>query len=689
MQMKKNVKYPFINREISWLYFNERVLQEAMDKKVPILERLRFLGIFSNNRDEFFRVRVASLKRMISIEKTAKRSAAAEEKVLAEILEIVSGQEKVFTKTFENIVEELKEKNIFLINEKQISPAQGKIVRAYFQKEVQPYLFPIFLTNFKNSLAIKDGSIYLAVVLKSSRPEIKKDYVLIKLPTKIVPRFFTLPEEEAKKFIILLDDIVRYCLDEIFTVFGFDSFEAYTIKITRDAELDIDHDISKSFLDRMQESVKKRKKGDPVRFVYDNDIPESFLLKLLKKLKISQIDDLRGGGRYHNFKDFMKFPQVDASLWYPKLPPLLHPELPKYSSIFAKIREHDLMLHFPYQTFNHIVDFLREASLDPQVTTIRMTLYRVASYSIIANALVNAARNGKKVIVFLEIKARFDETTNINLTKKFQAEGIEIIQSIPNYKVHAKLISVTRIEDGEERYYTNISTGNFNESTSTVYADDSLLTYNQGIGRDVISVFSLFEERYIRPSFEHLIVAPFDIRNFFIRSIDREIQNAKSGKEAWMIIKLNNLVDKKIAKKIYQAGRAGVKVSLIVRGICVLMPNLNGISENIQGISIVDRFLEHSRVLIFANGGDNRYYTGSADWMPRNFDHRIEVITPVYDEKIQKELRRMIDIQLQDNVKARIFIDGKHNQYKRSGEGEHRAQYEIYEYFRSLSERGL
>jgi polyphosphate kinase len=678
--MKQYLKYPFINREISWLHFNERVLQEAMDKDVPLLERLRFLGIFSNNRDEFFRVRVASLKRLIAISCMYGTYDQAPQLILDEILQIVANQEKIFTETYLEIVNELKKKNLFILNEKEISEEQGEIVRSYFQKAVQPYLFPIFLKNFKNSHAIKDGSIYLAVVLKSDDPAIKREQALIKMPTKIVSRFYILPPQGAKKYIIMLDDIIRYCLDEIFTVFGFNHFEAYTIKITRDAELDIDDDISKSFMDRMQDSVKQRKKGEPVRFVYDENIPGSFLQKLLKKLKIKERDNLRGGGRYHNFKDFMEFPAVDTRLSYENLFPMTHPALPKYSSVFGQIRKQDLMLHFPYQSFNHIVDLLREASLDPKVTSIRMTLYRVAHYSIIANALVNAARNGKKVIVFLEIKARFDETTNINLTRKFQNEGITIIQTIPRYKVHAKLISITRIEDGTEKYYTNISTGNYNESTSTVYADDSLLTYNQGIGRDVIKVFEIFEERYMRPSFEHLIVAPFNLRSFFVRMLEREIQNAKEGKEAWAIIKLNNLADKKIAKKIYQAGMAGVKIKLIIRGICILKPNQKGVSENIEGISIVDRFLEHSRVLIFANGGETRYFTGSADWMPRNFDHRIEIMTPIYDKNVQRELRAMIDIQLRDNVKARISKNDSPNRYKQTNEQPQRSQYKIYEY---------
>ena len=673
-----------INREISWLHFNARVLQEAIDPATPLIEKIKFLGIFSNNRDEFFRVRVASLTRMLNENGTLLKKNNPEA-VLKQIKEIVLKQERVFTDTYVKIVKDLANDGVYIVNENELDEEQGQFVKHFYQEKLRQFLFPVMLGDFQNITAIKDGSIYLAIELTCSKGELKTNYALVKVPQRSLSRFLILPQKANNHYIMLMDDVIRYCLEDIFAIFGFDTFNAYTIKITRDAELDVDNDISKSFLENMSESVKQRKKGVPVRFVYDNKISSEFLKKITKKLKISNKDNFRGGGRYHNFKDFMSFPDMGLEKFtYPDFPPLHHKDLKPNQSIIKVLQEKDIMLHFPYQSFQYIIDLLREASIDPKVTEIKMTFYRSARYSNVVNALVNAARNGKKVTVFLEIQARFDEEANIVLANKLHNEGVKILPTIPGFKVHSKLIVIKRQEGDETRYYANISTGNFNESTAKVYADDSLLTANQQIASEVDKVFDLFETRYNPPEFKTLIVSPFRMRSFFSKALDTEIRNAKAGKEAWAILKLNSLVDKKIVQKLYQASEAGVKLKLIIRGICVLVPGKQDINKNIEVISIVDRFLEHSRVLIFCNDNDNKFYTGSADWMPRNLDHRIEVMTPILDEEIKKELWDMIQIQLKDNCKARIISEKQINKYKRNRvKIKTRSQFETYNYFKN------
>lgn len=675
---------PYINREISWLHFNGRVLQEAIDPNTPLIERIKFLGIFSNNRDEFFRVRVATLNRTILMEAADPVEKEAAREVLAQIKSIVEDQEKLFTQTYFNIVKELASHNVFIINEKQLDEEQGLYVKQFYQENLRQFLFPIMLPNFQHLTSIKDGSIYLAIELRCSNSELEDSYALIKVPKKSLSRFVILPRKGEKEYIMLLDDVIRYCLEDIFAIFGYDTFNAYTVKITRDAELDIDDDVSKSFLENMSESLKKRKKGIPVRFVYDGSIPRTFLKKITKKLKITNEDNMRSGGRYHNFKDFMSFPQVgNPNLFYPPFPPLPHKDIAPNTSILSLLKTRDIMLHFPYQSFQYVIDFLREASIDPLVSEIKMTFYRAARYSNVVNALVNAARNGKKVTVFLEIQARFDEEANITLAGKLHDEGVKILPTIPGFKVHSKLICVKRREEAGDVFYANISTGNFNESTANVYADDSLLTANQDIAAEVDKVFALMETRYYPPEFKSLIVSPFHSRNFFIAMLEREMENARAGKDAWAIIKINSVVDKRMVKKLYEASQAGVRLKMIVRGICTLIPGIKGISDNIEVVSIIDRFLEHSRVFIFCNNNDNKYYTGSADWMPRNLDHRIEVITPILDTDIRKELWDMLQIQLSDNCKARNSSEENVNYYKETGTDEQtRSQFDTYEYFR-------
>jgi polyphosphate kinase len=681
--MSKEIK--LINREISWLHFNERVLQEAMDPTVPIIERLRFLGIYSNNRDEFFRVRVATVKRLIQMNVVREEKLDFDpEKLLSEILENVERQEKKFNQTYNELIEVLRKENIYFVNEKQLTPKQSEFVQQYFIENIRPLLFPIILNNLKSPDALRDNSIYLAIWVRDSSKKVDDLYALVHVPTDQVSRFVILNEDSAnnEKYIILLDDVIRHSIGDIFKPFGYDTFDAYTIKLTRDAELDIDNDIKKSFIELMAESIKKRKKGEPVRFVYDNQIPETFLKKLLRKLKISETDHLRGGGRYHNFKDFMSFPSLGSKkLVYKKLPPIPHPDLSKDTSILKAIRKNDILLHFPYHSFQHIVDLLREASIDPNVRAIKMTFYRAARHSNVINALINAARNGKYVTVFLEIQARFDEANNIYWTERLREEGVKIIKALPGFKVHAKLLLIRRKENGENKYYANISTGNFNEKTAFVYTDDSLLTCNQEIAREVNELFHLIESPYNPSKFKHLLVSPFYLRDLIIKMINQEIKNAKAGKEAWIKIKINNLVDEKVVKKLYQASQAGVKIEMIVRGICVLVPGVKGLSENIKAISIVDKYLEHSRIYIFANDGNTKYYFSSADWMIRNFDHRFEAATPVYDKKLQKEIMDIFKLQFNDNVKARLVNSEPVNSYQKTGSNKKlRSQFAIYDY---------
>jgi polyphosphate kinase len=672
----------FINREISWLHFNERVLQEAIDPNTPITERARFLGIFSNNRDEFFRVRVATLRRLLKYDEDHDVENSKTKCILDEITRIVNKQEKRFTLAYLHLVKDLANNNIHILDEMHLTEEQGKFVKKYFNEHVRPFLFPLMLKSLKSLSSLKDDSFYLAVNLQ--KDDSRTDYALVKVPIGEVSRFIELPTEGDKHYLILLDDVIRYCLANVFSHFGYTSFSAYTIKFTRDAEIDIDNDVSKSFMEIMKESVKRRTKGEPVRFVYDSEIPEELLKVLIRKFAITKRDNLRAGGRYHNMKDFMAFPNIGTQeLRYPSMFPVEHPDLPANKSIIEAIRKKDIMLHFPYHSFQYIVDLLRVASIDPKVRAVKMTFYRAARDSKVMNALINAARNGKYVTVFMELQARFDEEANIYWTKKLQAEGVKIIQTIPGFKVHAKLILIRRKENNENKYYANISTGNFNESTAKIYADDSLLTANQDITREVNDVFHLFESKFSIPTFNHLIVAPFNIRNFFIELLEKEIELAKQGKEAWAILKLNSLVDKKIIKKLYEASQVGVKIKLIVRGICVLKSGIEGLSENIEAISIVDKYLEHSRIYVFNHGGEVKYYISSADWMQRNFDHRVEVACPIYDDEIKQELWDMLQIQLKDNSKARLLELNHLNDYRKTEDKNlNRSQFQTYDYFK-------
>lgn len=682
------MKAKFISREISWLSFNARVLQEAADPQVPLIERIKFLGIFSSNLDEFFRVRVATLKRLTSLGKKAKKLIGHDPKeILEEIQEIVLKQQEKSDLIYLNILKELEKHKIFIVNENQLNEEQGEFVKSYFRQEVRPTLIPIMISHLPKFPDLKDQSIYLAICLLKRNHLRKAKYALIEVPTDVLPRFLILPESDGHKYIILLDDVIRYNLKDIFSIFHFDRFEAYTIKLTRDAELDIEDDVSESFIRKISKSLKLRKGGRPVRFIYDSQIPKELLEFLIKHIHLNKDDNLIPGGRYHNFKDFMNFPKIGSrSLQYLPLIPLRHKDLEYQKSLLKTISEKDIILHYPYQSFDYMIDLLREASIDPKVTSIKMTLYRAAKNSKVINALINAIKNGKAVTVIMELQARFDEEANIYWANKLQEEGARVIYGVPGLKVHAKLCLITRREKGKTLHYANIGTGNYNEATAKIYSDHSLFTSDQRITKEVSRVFDFFENNYKVSMFKHLVVSPFCMRERFVELIQNEIKNAQRGKEAYIILKLNNLADQHMIRKIYEASKAGVRIKLIVRSSCSLIPGIQGLSENIEAISILDKFLEHSRILIFYNGGKEKYYISSADWMTSNLDRRVEVACPIYDKAIQQELKTFLDIQWKDNTKARIINEKQDNPYRKiSSEARIRAQEAIYDFLKGTS----
>ena len=669
--------------------FNERVLQEASDTNVPVIERLRFLGIFSNNLDEFFRVRIATLKRLMALGKRAKETIHYRpKKVLEDVQTIVLEQTKMFEEIYRDVQEELRNQNIFIIDEGHLNAEQGEFVKNYFNDNVRPALVPIMLTQVKSFPYLKDKAIYLAIKLSVDRKPRATQFALVEIPGNVGGRFITLPSQNDKHCIILLDDIIRYNLPEVFAMFGFNHIEAFTIKITRDAELDIDNDISQSFIDKISKSVKARSKGNPVRFVYDSAISKDLLDFIKLKMKLGKLDNLTPGGRYHNFKDFIKFPNVGAAnLVYQNIKPIQSKVLLPNQSYFEVLKKQDVMLHYPYQSFSQFIDLLREAAIDPNVKVIKITLYRVAKTSMVINALINAARNGKHVIALLELQARFDEEANINWAKRLQDEGIQVIYGVPGLKVHSKLCLITRIEAGKPVLYANVTTGNYNELTSHIYCDDSLLTCDPKITKEVEHVFEFFEKNYKVFNFKHLMLSPHSTRKRLMKLIENEIDFAKAGKKAEIFLKMNSLVDEDMIACLYSASKAGVKIRIIVRGMCACIPGVLGMSENIEVISIIDKFLEHSRIFIFKNGGDELYYISSADWMARNLDSRIEVTCPIYSKKIQKELRDMLEIQWSDNVKARVVDEMQKNQHKTPAfnKAKVRAQVAIYDYLKAAN----
>lgn len=680
-----------VNREISWLSFNERVLQEAADETVPIIERFRFLGIFSNNRDEFFKVRVASIKRTIEFEKRAQNILGQDPiKLLNQIQKIVVNQQNKFNKIYSNLIKSLAKHNIFLINENNICKEHEEFLKKYFSEKVLPELSPIMLNNIEDFPYLKDKSIYLAVKLSSSKSD-KREYALVEVPSAKLSRFIILPQIGDKKYIILLDDLIRHSLPEVFSIFDYDKFEAYTIKITRDAELDIDNDISSGLLEKIAKGVTDRKKAQAVRFVYDGDIPTDLLDYLIDKMGLDSYDNIIQGEKYHNFKDFIKFPNLgDASLEYNPTPPLQHPLIQNEVNILSILDKKDILLHVPFQDFSNYIRLLRQASIDPSVVSVKITVYRVAWDSKVINALINAARNGKSVTAIFELQARFDEESNIYWSKKLEEAGGKVIFGVSGLKVHSKLTFITRKINGKDNDYAVVGTGNFHEGNAKVYGDTFLMTSNKKITSEVRKMFTFFQNTYRSFKYKNLLVSPLYQRRKLNSYINQEIENHKQGKPAYIILKLNNLVDTDMINKLYQANNEGVPITLLVRGICALIPGIKGLSENIKVTSIVDRFLEHTRFFIFCNDGDELIFLSSADWMTRNLDYRIEASAPVLDPEIKQEIKDIIDIQLKDNTKARIINEQQNNVYKSRGNAKpFNSQMETYNYYKRKLEKAI
>lgn len=692
----------YIEREKSWLAFNARVLQEAADETVPLLDRLRFLGIFSNNLDEFFRVRYAAIRRLslsgISGQKALGGSTSKQ--LLSEITRIVIEQQAESLKILHLIEKKLEAERIYIVNEKQLSLEQEAYVKEFFIQTVSPALVTIILNDLAEFPLLKDTAGYLAVklVLKNEesaansildRVAHKKEvrYALIEIP-KTINRFVVLPKADGNDYIILLDDVIRYNLSSIFNIFNYKSVSAHMIKITRDAQLEMDSDLSKSMLEKIANSVKDRRIGEPVRFVYDQEIGKDTLKFFLSKMNIDSADSLIPGGRYHNRRDYMDFPNLGRlDLLYKRNEPLAVPGLSLEGSMLEKISKKDYLVNAPYQSFSYVIKFLREAALDPKVISIKITLYRLAKNSQIISSLINAAKNGKKVTVQIELQARFDEASNISYAEKMQMEGIQLIFGIKGLKVHSKICVIERTENHKIKRYGLISTGNFNESTAKTYTDVTLFTSHQKILKDIEKIFDFFEVNFHVHRYKHLIVSPHYTRSRFHKLIDREITHAKMGAEAYINLKMNSLTDFEMIDKLYAASRAGVKIKLQVRGICSLIPGIAGMSENIEAISIVDNYLEHARVYIFGNNGDPEVFISSADFMTRNLDTRVEVTCPIYDETIKQELIEVFGIGWKGNVKARFHSQYMDNKYRQKGVNPvFRAQLETYNYYKNKIE---
>lgn len=678
-------KKRLINRELSWLSFNDRVLQEAYDTNVPLLERLKFLGIFSSNLDEFFRVRVATNKRMLQLKSSVNRDINKREikETLQDIYNKVVIQQVKFNNIYNQLLEEFKAKNVYFVNEKQLNIQQSLDVRKYFREEIINTIFPLILDERKPFPFLRDNTVYLACKLSNSITKQKK-YALIPLPTKVKKRFFQLPKQGNTTYMMFIDDVIRCNLDVVFSSFEYNVFEAYTIKLTRDAEIDLDNDISSNLMDSLQRSLNQRKRGQPVRLIYDQEMPDDFIKFIYQKLTLSK-DELIPGQRYHNFRDFIGFPDIKKTdLKYQSMEPLYIPELDKAKTMFNAIRQKDILISNPYQPFSYIIRMLREAAIDPDVLSIKMTLYRVAENSNVVNALINAVKNGKKVTVMMELKARFDEEHNIYWSNKLKEAGATVLFTIPSIKVHCKLCLISRKEKNGIKLYAHVGTGNYNGDTAKVYCDHSVLTSNAKITNEINKVFKLIAD--FKPEnykFNTLLVAPINLRSSIIRMIEAEIRNKKAGKEAYVIMKMNALVDPEIIDKLYEASRAGVKIHLIVRSIMCLAAGVKGMSENIKAISIVDKYLEHARIYIFANAGKEKMYMGSADMMTRNLDTRVEVVFPVLSPHVAEEIRKLIDIQLSDNCKARILDEFQINEYKPGSIPKIRSQVEFYNYLKN------
>ena len=678
---------PWIIRDLSWLSFNERVLQEAKDNSNHPYERLYFLGIFSNNLDEFFRVRVAALKRMHLLGKAAQMHLEENPQlILDRIQHIVIAQQHDFDHTYAQLIRGLKDNGIFIKNESQLNEPQKRFIQKYFEEKVRTQVVPLMIESIPQIPLLNDKSIYLACVLGSKNNSLTRQFALIEIPTRHLPRFVRLPSQRDTHDIILLEDIIRFNLGHIFAAFNFDMFSGHLIKVTRDAEIDIDNDLNANLIEELQKGLKGRKKGKATRFIYDRNIEPHLLDYLIKRLNLTRRDNLIAGGRIHNFKDFMNFPAEVFRDIKPRSASFSHPDLVQPCRIMDVLERKDVMLHFPYHSFDSIIDLLREAAIDPFVKSIKISCYRLSKHSKVMNALVNAVRNGKKVIAVIELRARFDEEANLAWKTVLEEEGVEVLLGLPDKKIHAKICLIERHGLDKKQSFGFIGTGNFNEDTAGFYCDHCLMTSNKKITAGIRHLFHYIkypDQKSVSPArYKTLPVAPFNMRSYFMQCIDAEIKAAKNKKPAKMILKINSLVDRQLIQKIYEAAEADVEVNLIVRGICCAQTKRKSFKRPIRAISIIDQYLEHARVFVFHNGGKPKVYLSSADWMVRNLDHRVEAACPVYNAELRQELIDILNIQLSENVKGRILDNNQKNRYIKRDEGDPsvRSQLAIHEY---------
>lgn len=679
----------FTPKEISWLSFNHRVLQEANNPEVPLIERIKFLGIYSNNLDEFFRVRVATLRRISKLEEESDDILGYNaESTLKKVNDIVLQQRVEYENIYLSVMKDLAENKIFIRNERELKKEQFEFVKKYYSENMAQIIMPFMVNKDSKMPTLKDDAVYLAVTIKHIRKTKKVRYAIIELPTNTLPRFISLPGSEDENNFIFLDDIIRVGLKDIFNVFKNSNFIAHTIKLNKDAELDIADDISESYIDNVTRSLNQRKVATPVRFVYDRDIPEDTLNTLSESLELSADDIIIPGGRYHNLKDMIDFPTPEGTekYKYPNLSPINHKDLTPGKSIISRIRKKDILLYFPYHSFDIFINLLREASLDPAVKDVKITLYRIAKNSNVINALISAVRNGKSVTAVLELQARFDEEANIYWSNRLREEGVKVIHGVPGLKIHAKLCLITRVKGDNLQRFAFVGSGNFNEDTARQYTDHLLMTSDTKITNEVSKTFTFLEKNYKKENYYHIIASPFYTRTRISRLIKNEIENARNGKEAYIHLKLNNLVDKSIINLLYTASRKGVDVKLNIRGMFSLVTGIKGLSNNIKAIGIVDRFLEHTRIIIFCNGGNEKVYLTSGDFMTRNLDRRVEIACPILDDELKKELIDIFDIQWNDNIKARILDKNLENNIVANGKPPFRSQIQIYNYLKNKHE---
>lgn len=685
MEKKKKGEKCYLPRDISWMYFNRRILQEAMKEHVPLLERLSFLGIYSNNLDEFFRVRVATQSRIAEYNDKAAR---AEQEEAVQLIKQLNKLNNKYSKEYEMAIKqvtvELEKENICLINNTQLDEEQQQFITSFYQQRLNGFISPVWLNAVKQLGNETDENIYLAIKMKKEGRK-TGEYALIELPVALTGRFIRLPDKDGKSYLMYLDDVIRYCLPLIFSGMNYTQFEAYAFKFTKDAEMEIDNDLRNGFLQKISKGVKSRKRGEPLRVIYDADMPKDLLKRVMDRLNLDKLDTLLGGGKYHNHKDLMRFPDCGRKdLKYPAWTPVLQNELAGDVSMLELIQKKDRFIHVPYHSFDSYIKVLQEAAIHKDVKRIKTTLYRVAKDSKVVKALINAARNGKKVTVVIELLARFDEASNIDWSKKMQEAGIHVIFGVEGLKVHSKITHIS-MKSGAD--IACISTGNFHEGNARIYTDYMLMTASRNIVREVSSVFDFIERPYFSIRFKELLVSPNEMRRKFISLINQEIKNKQLGKLAYIRIKINHITDPVMVKKLYEASSHGVPIDLLVRGNCSLITGIPGVSDTIRINGIIDRYLEHSRIFIFANGGDEKMFIGSADWMPRNLDNRVEVVTPVYDPEIKADLKRVVEAGLKDTLQGRI-VDGtgENRPWIAKDDLPYRSQEELYNYY-SKSEK--